>query len=502
MTDSTIPIQLDGLERPLILALDIGSSSARAALVDGTGKRVPGSLIHSGYQQDTISSEHGSLDPVELISVVEALVDQVLATISGSQAEIVAVGISTFWHSVMGIDAEDKPCTRVLMWSDVRASSQCHAFESALDPGDYRRRTGTPIHSSYPALKLLWLRNEDPGQFSRARRWLSFGEYLLHTWCGADNVSVSMASATGMFDQTRLEWDGPTLQVLGIEPGLLSRVSDEPAEALRPAYVKRWPALEHAKWFPALGDGACANVGSGAIGRVRIALSVGTSGAMRMLWEGDPVNPPDGLWLYRLDDRRVLLGGALSEGGNLWKWISQRLTLPDESQLTEAIAAIPPDSHGLTWLPFLAGERSVGWSPDAHGVISGLTLHTTSVQILRAGLEAIAYRFGLIADRMNDFVAENHVVIGSGNALVNDRNWPQIVCDVIGNELIESPEPEASLRGAALVALERLGAIADLDATSGAMLDGATRFTPDNERHAIYLKGQARQQELYRRLLG
>ncbi|MGA7672301.1 MAG: gluconokinase [Nitrolancea sp.] len=491
-----------GITPPLILALDIGSSSARAALVDGAGKRVPGSLIHSGYQQDTISSEHGSLDPHDLTRVVESLIDQVLALLGGNGAEIAAVGISTFWHSLMGIDADDKPVTRVLMWSDVRASSQCHAFEVALDPDAYRRRTGTPVHPSYPALKLFWLRNEEPERFARARRWLSFGEYLLRMWCGADNVSISMASATGMFDQTRLEWDQPTLQVLGIGAEQLSRVSDDPAKALRPTYTERWPALKRARWFPALGDGACANVGSGAIGRECIALSLGTSGAMRMLWEGDPVVPPDGLWLYRLDSRRVLLGGALSEGGNLWQWISERFVLPEERDLATAIAAIPPDSHGLTWLPFLAGERSVGWSPEAHGVISGLTLHTTSNEILRSGLEAIAYRFGLIAERLRGYVAEDHVVIGSGNALVNDRNWPQIVCDVIGNELIESLEPEASLRGAALVALERIGAIDRLDETAADILEGAKRFIPDAERHAIYLKGLARQQELYRKLLG
>ena len=311
-----------------------------------------------------------------------------------------------------------------------------------------------------------------------------------------------MASATGMFDQARLEWDRPTLDVLGVGTESLSRVSDEPSEGLQLEFAERWPALKRAKWFPALGDGACANVGSGAIGRQRIALSVGTSGAMRMLWEGEPVVPPDGLWLYRLDGRRVLLGGALSEGGNLWKWMSERFSLPAESEIEDAIAAVPPDGHGLTWLPFLAGERSVGWSPDARGTITGLTLHTTSVEILRAGLEAIGYRFGLIAERLRDYVAKDHVVIGSGNALVNDRNWPQIVCDVIGNTLIESPEPEASLRGAALSALERLGAIKQLDQTAAGILEGAARFNPDAERHAIYLKGQARQQELYRKLLG
>lgn len=494
-------IQSSNIHPPLILALDIGSSSARAALVDGRGGRVPGSLIDIRYRKDTISSAYGSLDPQELMSDVEALIDQLLAKLDGTGAEIAAVGISTFWHSLMGIDAQGDPRTAVLMWSDVRAARHCEKFEAALNPVEYHERTGTPVHSSYPAVKLLWLKAEQPDVWDSVARWLSFGEYLLRSFCGEEAVSVSMASATGLFNQSRLDWDGPTLELLKLNPGQLSPVSDQAMTHLNPEYAKRWSALRRASWFPALGDGACANVGSSAIGKGRAALSVGTSGAMRLLWRGDPVPPPDGLWLYRLDANRVLLGGALSEGGNLWEWVNERFRIDRGSDLVAKIAAIPPDSHGLTWLPFLAGERSTGWSRDATGVISGLTLHTTSPQILRAGMEAIAYRFALIAQRLNHFTEGDYSLIGSGNALISDSIWPQMMSDAIGHELIESPEPEASMRGAALVALERIGAIRPVDQSANDEFANARRFSPDAERHHTYLAGLARQQELYRRLM-
>ncbi len=501
LSNSSVPDRFSSIQPPLILALDIGSSSARAALVDGAGRRITGSLIHVGYRQDTVSSSDGSLDPRELIEGVESLIDQVIAKLGGSGIEISGVGISTFWHSILGIDAKGDPLTPVLMWSDTRSADQCKTLARALDPDAYHQRVGTPIHSSYPPAKLLWLRHEKPGLFAAAERWMSFGEYLLRYFCADDVASISMASATGMFDQSRIDWDEPTLAVLHLDRDKLSPISDDPLTSLRATYADRWPALRHARWFPAIGDGACANVGSGAIGTSKVALSVGTSGAMRMLWEGEPVAPPAGLWLYRLDQRRVLLGGALSEGGNLWEWINGQLKFSRTVDLAEQIAAIAPDSHGLTWLPFLAGERSTGWSPDARGVISGLTLHTTAAEILRAGLEAIAYRFALIAELLRGHVDDDHVLIGSGNALVNDRNWPQIMSDAIGHELIESPEAEASLRGAALVALERLGAVKDLGATAASVLEGARHFSTDPQRHEIYRAGSARQQELYRRLM-
>ncbi len=502
LSNLNLPEEISHLQPPLILALDIGSSSARAALVDGGGQRIPGSLVHANYRQDTMSSKYGSLDPQELLASVEALIDQIVAKLDGAKVEISGVGISTFWHSIMGINSSGEPLTPVLMWSDVRAASQCRDLEAALDPVDYHRRCGTPIHSSYPPAKLLWLRQEQPDLYEKATGWLSFGEYLLRCFCGDDIVSTSMASATGLFNQAGLDWDDLTLDVLDLDREKLSTISDDPLTNLRPDYKSRWPALEHARWFPALGDGACANVGSGAIGTRKLALSVGTSGAMRMLWAGDPVAAPDGLWLYRLDKKRVLLGGALSEGGNLWEWVSERFQLPQADDLEEQIAAIAPDGHGLTWLPFLAGERSTGWSPNARGVISGLTLHTTTPEILRAGLEAIAYRFALIARLLHDYVDDDHVVVGSGNALINDKNWPQIMSDAIGHEFIESPEPEASLRGAALVALERVGAIERLDDSAAKVLEGAKHLIPDLQRHEIYRAGIARQQDLYRRLLG
>lgn len=435
------------------------------------------------------------------MSVVEALIDRLLDKLGDKSAEITAVGISTFWHSLMGIDARGEPRTPVLMWSDVRAAGQCDEFEAALDPVDYHRRTGTPVHSSYPAVKLLWLKAEQPDVWNSVARWLSYGEYLLRSLCGEDAISVSMASATGMFDQYRLNWDAPTLELLKLSRDQLSPVSDQAMTHLKPEFAKRWPALRRASWYPALGDGACANVGSNAIGKAHAALSVGTSGAIRLLWRGDPVPPPNGLWLYRLDADRVLLGGALSEGGNLWEWMNERFQLARGRELASQIEAIPPDSHGLTWLPFLAGERSIGWSRDARGVISGLTLHTTAPQILRAGMEAIAYRFGLIAQRIDAFTDGDYSLIGSGNALVSDTIWPQMMSDVIGHELIESPEPEASMRGAALVALERVGAIGQLDRSPDNFFTDARRFSPDPERHKIYLAGIERQQMLYEKLL-
>jgi gluconokinase len=240
------------------------------------------------------------------------------------------------------------------------------------------------------------------------------------------------------------------------------------------------------------------------MGLERLALMVGTTGAMRLLWTGEAVSPPAGLWLYRLDRARVLLGGALSEGGNVFEWLNERMRLPEKADLGQALSALPPDGHGLTWLPFLVGERSPNWRGDARAAIVGLRLTTTPVEILRAALESIAYRFALILDLIDEAMPApgGRTLVASGNALLSDPVWLQIVADTFGRSIVASREPEASLRGAGLIALERLGAVTDLARVAGLVIDGGATFEPDEERHAIYRAAMARQQDLYRALLG
>jgi gluconokinase len=499
---SSLLVEWGAVETPLVLALDIGSSSARAALVDARGRRLKDSLIHVAYEHDTVESSYGSLDPQELIHAVEELIDRIVKLTVSRQVEIAGVGISTFWHSLIGLDEHHRPLTPVYSWADTRSADAANVLAERLDPVAYHQRTGTMPHPSYPAAKLLWLQDAEPALFKQVKRWVSFGEYLFLRFFGEATASISMASATGLFDQRKLCWDQITLEAIQVKPASLLPLSDDPATGLAGEYAKRWPELNTAHWFPAFGDGACANVGSGGIGTSRVAMSVGTSGAMRVLWEGEPVAPPAGLWLYRLDAKRVLLGGALSEGGNLFEWVRECFQLPALDELAQKVAAIPPDSHGLTWLPFLAGERSPGWNANARATISGLTLHTTPEEILRAGLEAIAYRFALIADLLDGHVAAEHTIIGSGNALLHDQTWPRIMSDALGHNLIASIEPEASLRGAALVALERLNAFPNLEDIATLVLNGAQRYEPNDVNHRIYVKAIERQQDLYRRVLG
>ena len=208
---------------------------------------------------------------------------------------------------------------------------------------------------------------------------------------------------------------------------------------------------------------------------------------------------PAGLWCYRVDRRRALLGGATSEGGNVYAWMRDTLRLGEPEAIERELAELPPDGHGLTVLPFLAGERSPGWAGDVRATISGLGLNTTPIEILRAGLEAVAYRFALILRQRH--LRPGQILPSTGldrqrRRLLSSPTWMQIIADTLGRPVMASAEPEATSRGVALLALEALGAIPSVEA-----LPAADRrdLRAGLRQPQIYRAAIARQRELYNR---
>ena len=200
--------------------------------------------------------------------------------------------------------------------------------------------------------------------------------------------------------------------------------------------------------MPLWPDAACSNAGAGCTTRERAALMVGTSGAFRVLYESERAQPKPGLFLYLADEQRVVEGGALSDGGNLYAWIERTL-----ADATGSLARPRPEDHGLVFLPFLGGERSTGWNPDARGAVHGLTFDTTPLDLRQAAYEGVAFRFAAIAD----LLPEVQEVVATGAGLLHDRDWIQIMADALARPIHVSGVPEASLRGAAVLALERAG---------------------------------------------
>ena len=157
-----------------------------------------------------------------------------------------------------------------------------------------------------------------------------------------------------------------------------------------------------------------------------------------------------------------------------------------------------PDAHGLTLLPFLAGERSPNWSASARAAITGLSLHSRPADVVRAAMEAVAYRFALILRLLGGVIPRAEEVVASGGGLLRSRAWMQIMADVLGRPVTAFEAGEASSRGAALLTLERLGALARME---DAPVKAGETYGPDGKRHARYQEAVDRQQALYEQLV-
>jgi gluconokinase len=501
------PVPLAEARAPLLLALDAGTSSVRAIAFDAEANPIVGGETQLPYTLET-TADGGATYPAEhLFDLTVKAIDGLVAHLGYRAADVAAVGMTSFWHSLMGIDAAARTTTPVLYWADTRSAPDAAALRDRLDAEAVWQRTGCRLHPSYWPAKLHWLRRTTPETFKRTSRWLSFAEYALGRLCDAPASAVTncMASGTGLLDVHALSWDEGMLAAAGISAVHLSPLAELGLPGrLRREFAARWPALAGAAWFPALGDGACANVGSGAIGPSRIALTVGTSGAMRLvlpLPPGTSWSVPSGLWAYRLDRCRAVLGGALSNGGNLLRWVWETTETAPGDAATAAAVALPPDATGLTFLPFLAGERSPGWYGDATGTIAGITLATRPEHLIRAAMEAVAFRFAAIYDALCPLANEDHEIVVSGGGILGFPAWLQITADILGRPLIAlAPGDETTARGAALMAAVDRGILPSLEAAPDAA-EGGMVYRPDMAHHDRYRAGRQRQARLERALV-
>ena len=462
----------------MIVVLDVGSSSLRSSLwaLDGSPLGERARIEQAGT---------GELEADPLFERVCSVLDRA----AGDGGDVAAVATSTFWHCLLGLDERGRPITPVYSWADARSAPYAAQLRDKLDEAAIHARTGCRLHSSYWPAKLAWLRDTQRETFDAVRAWVSPGEYVQRRLQGGGSPSVSMASGTGLLDQASCEWDMELAAELGVE-NALPPIDDAPRQGLTREWAERWPALADVPWFPAWGDGATSNLGAGCDTDERAALMIGTSGALRVCERAEPPAPPPSLWCYRADRERILLGGSLSDGGSVVAWLRRLTQLPEPEEAEAAIAGMAPDSHGLTVLPLLSGERGPGWSDRAGAAIEGMTADTTPIDLLRAALEAVALRFAVLdAD-----LPGKQLVVGTGGGIVNSPAWTQIIADALGRPVAHSEVAEGSSRGAAVLALEQLGE------TPGEAPLGET-FEPDLEATEAYRAALERQQALYERVI-
>ena len=480
---------------PLVIAIDIGSSSVRAELFDADGRSRRRSFCQVPYLP-TVDGRGGvSVEFPRLLAVVASTLDAFVARAGADLGRVTGVGISCFLHSLAATDATGRAITPLLTWADTSSAGEAAELRTRLDGPELWQETGAPLHASYWPAKIVHLRRS---MRTSPRGWAGAPELLYRELTGARATDLSQASGTGLLDRRTGTWHRGLLDALDLRAAALPEIAAQNSWARLTGWAAtRWPALGRIPWFSPWSDASCGNVGLGCLAGGAAALQIGTSGAVRAIL-ADPVPAiPAGLFGHRLADGTALVGGQLSEGGGVAAAVARLLGRSMRGLEAEA-ATLPPDGHGLTVLPYLAGERGPGYHDAARGVLAGLSLGSSRAEVFLAVIEAVALDFAALDRRLAMASGGPARIVASGGALARSPLLVEILAAALGRPIEASEEGEASSRGAAILALAAGGTIG----SPADIPPPATRqVVPDPDRVVRYRAAVARQADLYRRIL-
>ncbi len=477
------------------LAIDIGSSSVRAMLFDRDTNLIEGSVVSRKYNFDVTSEGGSTVNADFLKGLVEQCLDEVL--IHPLAKDIRAVGMDTFVGNLIGVDRTGKALTPIYTYADTENSEDVEILSHTVDLDRVHQRTGCRLHTAYHPARLHWLRRTQPELFTSVNCWMDFGSYLFDAWFGKTACSYSVASWSGLLNRQALAWDAEWLALLGLNQDQFPPLRDftNAQSSLMPAYGSRWSVLRDIPFYLAVGDGAAANVGTGATTPSTLAVTIGSTAALRILYPSAEQVPsvPEGLWAYRLDKDHHLIGGATSEGGNVFQWLKTMFPSLDFEREQANILDRSADSHGLTCLPLFNGERSPGWNSNATATVHGIRFSTTPTDVFQAALEAVALRLALIAGQLPTI--PETINIGGGAAL-SSPVWVQMICNAINRPVNLVQESEPTAHGVALL----LASVVDQIPLSAYTPVYSRTFTPQPDNVSRMRAAGERQAELYRRL--
>ncbi len=446
------------MAEPLILALDIGTSSTRAAFYDISARRTALAITHHEYPLLTSRDGMSEIEPGALLGAVRGCITEALHARRADAAlrgrPIAGIGVSCFWHSMIGCTEKGEAITRIVTADDTRCRDAAEVLRKRFDERKIHARTGCMLRSHFWPAKMAWFQRIEGRLFARVRQWMSPAEWLQIRLAGDANCALGMATGTGFLDPAAMKWDAAMLKSAELSPENLRPLCDAPA-AVGGALAQEFPELRGVPWFPGIGAGVAGSLGTGAAREGVAALHLGGSAAIRVMRAGAPA-APFGMCSFRVDAARHFADATVSNGANLRAWCVRELRLTDGPELEAALAARQSPQHGLVVLPSWNGERAPTWDEDAAGTIHGVRQGTTALDILQAVTESLYHRIARALEVLGENGNGVPKLIVSGTN-VKSPSCVERIANVLGHAIHPCDEPEPFMRGAAVFALEKLG---------------------------------------------
>ncbi|HVB02172.1 MAG TPA: gluconokinase [Chitinophagaceae bacterium] len=447
-----------------IIGVDIGTSGTKALAYTTKGKVLTDS--RASYPHLQPRPRYSEQDP-EII--IKAVVNCIAEVTEKTGRKPLGIGFSAAMHGLMAVNAQGKPMMPLITWADTRSIGETSALRSSPEAAEIYRRTGTPIHPMSPLCKLLWLRKHHPGLMHKAYKFISIKEYLFFLFFGEFVIDHSIASATGLFDTGALKWYSKALNIAGITPAQLSRPvpTDFILKGLKKRFRDKTGLTAGTPFVIGASDGCLANLGTGAMDPKTMAVTIGTSGAVRVAGPAPLTDPAQRIFNYILSDKVFISGGPVNSGGVVLEWFNRQF-LPGKSvaQVIARAMKTKPGAEGLLFLPYIQGERAPIWDPQARGVFFGIDIRHQVGHFARAVLEGITYNICGV-QRLLEQLGKPAKEIRLSGGMIRSRAWAQLITDMLGRPAVITSDEDASATGAAMMAMAALQLISSLEKSSG-----------------------------------
>ncbi|WP_125565407.1 gluconokinase [Companilactobacillus insicii] len=469
-----------------VIGVDVGTTSTKCVLYDLKGKVI--SHSNKGYKLYQTEPGMAEEDPDEIFSAVIATIKEVVINIDTSKIKFVS--FSTAMHSLILMDENNRPLTRAITWADNRAAKYSDELSKNGLGSEIYAKTGTPIHPMSPLSKLLWLKNEKPTLYSQAKKFIDIKSYIFYKLFGIYKVDYSIASATGIFNIFNLKWEPQVLNLLNIEETRLPDVvnTTDYVTGINKEYSDILNISSTVPFVLGASDGVLSNLGVNAIENGVVAVTIGTSGAVRVVVDKPIIDPNEKLFCYALTKDKWVIGGPVNNGGIVFRWVRDQLFNSEFSydQLTKMASKIPAGSNGLLFQPYLGGERALIWNAYARGSYFGLTRQHTRAHMIRSALEGIVFNLYSVMCLIESITGKPARIQATGG-FARSELWRQMLADIF-NQNVTIPESfESSCLGAVVLGFYSLGYIDNISEVKN-MIGITDVLRPNADNAKIYEK--------------
>jgi len=418
-----------------------------------------------------------------------------------SNEPLSGISFSSAMHSLMAVDEDGRPLTKLMLWADTRSSAQASFLKNSNAARSLYEDCGVPLHPMTPLCKIMWLRYNEPEHFKTAHKFISMKEYLFYHLTGKYVIDHSIASSTGMFNIHQLQWDSTALEFAGITKYKLSTPVSvfERFENIEEKMRQRLGLQQTIPLVIGSSDGCLANIGSGVTVGEGIAVTISTSMAVRITTRAPYHDTAASLFNYALEPNTFVCGGGSNNGSLLLHWMAENIlqddALKDPEKFMEKALSVPAGCDGLVFLPYLLGERAPVWDADATGVITGFKFHHRQAHLMRALIEGLTMNVCIVVERLLQVEGNSRIIKASGG-FTNSVAWVQMLADISNLPVLVDDIADASAIGAVMVAGYSLGFFTTLTKPVNTAKETSIYY-PRPQEHLKYMDNYAVFKTLY-----